>query len=318
MIIFLYGEDTYRLQQKLKEIEDQYKEVHKSGLNLEKIDALQIEFEEFADRLFQYSMFIKKKLFFLENLFSNQKFKEKFLEKIKEIAKSQDLVVVFEKKELPKKDKLFLNLKKYGKSQEFEHLKGKVLENWVRNEFQKEKIKISEQAMNLLLEFIGNDLWQLSNEIKKLVCLKKPLKASDLMEEVKSEDVEILVKPKLEANIFKIIDALSQKNKKKALKLIQESLLKENKPLVILNMINFQFRGLLIAKALMEEGKTLNDFLKLNILKPYPTRKCWYASTGFSLNQLKKIYQKIFEADLSIKTGKIQPEEGLKMLVAEI
>ena len=318
MIIFLYGQDTYRLQQKLKEIEGQYKEVHKSGLNLEKIDVLQIEFEEFADKLFQYSMFIKKKLFFLENLFSNQKFKEKFLEKIKEIAKSQDLVVVFEKKELPKKDKLFLNLKKYGKSQEFEHLKGKVLENWVKNEFQREKIKVSEQAMNLLLEFIGNDLWQLSNEIKKLVCLKKPFKASGLMEEVKSEDVEILVKPKLEANIFKIIDALSQKNKKKALKLIQESLLKENKPLVILNMINFQFRGLLIAKTLMEEGKTLNDFLKLNILKPYPTRKCWYASTGFSLNQLKKIYQKIFEADLSIKTGKIQPEEGLKMLVAEI
>ena len=318
MIIFLYGKDTYRLQQKLREIEAQYKEVHKSGLNLEKIDALQIEFEEFADKLFQYSMFIKKKLFFLENLFSSQKFKEKFLEKIKEITKSQDLIVVFEKKELPKKDKLFLNLKKQGKSQEFEHLKGKVLENWIKNEFQKEKIKVSEQAMSLLLEFIGNDLWQLSNEIKKLVCLKKPLKANDLIGEVESEDVEILVKPKLEANIFKIIDALSQKNKKKALKLIQESLLKENKPLAILNMINFQFRGLLIAKTLMEEGKTLNDFLKLNILKPYPTRKCWYASTGFSLNQLKKIYQKIFEADLSIKTGKIQPEEGLKMLVAEI
>ena len=318
MIIFLYGKDTYRLQQKLREIEAQYKEVHKSGLNLEKIDALQIEFEEFTDKLFQYSMFIKKKLFFLENLFSSQKFKEKFLEKIKEIAKSQDLIVVFEKKELPKRDKLFLNLKKQGKSQEFECLKGKVLENWIKNEFQKEKIKVSEQAMSLLLEFIGNDLWQLSNEIKKLVCLKKSLKADDLIEEVKSEDVEILVKPKLEANIFKIIDALSQKNKKKALKLIQESLLKENKPLAILNMINFQFRGLLIAKTLMEEGKTLNDFLKLNILKPYPTRKCWYASTGFSLNQLKKIYQKIFEADLSMKTGKIQPEEGLKMLVAEI
>ncbi len=318
MIIFLYGKDTYRLQQKLQEIEAQYKEVHKSGLNLEKIDVLQIEFEEFADKLFQHSMFIKKKLFFLENLFSSQKFKEKFLEKIKEITKSQDLIVVFEKKELPKRDKLFLNLKKYGKSQEFEHLKGKVLEDWVKNEFQKEKIKVSEQAMNLLLEFIGNDLWQLSNEIKKLVCLKKPLKASDLIEEVKSEDVETLIKPKLEANIFKIIDALSQKNKKKALRLIQESLLKENKPLAILNMINFQFRGLLIAKTLMEEGKTLNDFLKLNILKPYPTRKCWYASTEFSLNQLKKIYQKIFEADLSIKTGKIQPEEGLKMLVAGI
>ena len=318
MIIFLYGKDTYRLQQKLKEIEAQYKKIHKSGLNLEKMDALQIEFREFADKLFQYSIFIKKKLFFLENLFSNQEFKEKFLEKIKEIAKSQDLIVVFEKKELPKRNKLFLNLKKHGKCQEFQPLKEKELRNWIKGEFQKEKIKISGQAMNLLLEFVGNDLWQLSNEIRKLVCLKKPLQSSDLIKEVKGQDVEILVKPKLEADIFKIIDALAQRNKKKALQLIQENLLKENKPLAILNMINFQFRGLLIAKTLMGEGKTLDDFLKLNILKPYPTRKCWYASAGFSLDQLKKIYQKIFEADLGIKTGKIQPEEGLKMLVAEI
>jgi len=62
----------------------------------------------------------------------------------------------------------------------------------------------------------------------------------------------------------------------------------------------------------------LDDFLELSILKPYPTRKCWYASIGFSLSQLKKIYQKIFEADLNIKTGKISPEQGIKMLIAQI
>jgi len=325
MLIFLYGPDTYRLQQKLKEIEAQYKKVHKSGLNLEKIDTLQIGFREFADKLFQHSMFIKKKLFFLENLFSNTRatakgederssstteFKEEFLKKIKEIRKSQDLIVVFEKKELPKKDKLFLNLKKYGKCQEFQLLGGERLKSWVKREFKKYQTQVDPVALEELINFVGNDLWQMENEIKKLICLKKPL--------LSSQDVEILVRPKLEADIFKIIDALAQKNKKKALQLVQENLLKENKPLVILNMINFQFRGLLIAKTLMEEGKTLDDFLELSILKPYPTRKCWYASIGFSLSQLKKIYQKIFEADLSIKTGKIQLEEAIKILVAEI
>jgi len=310
MLIFLYGPDTYRLQQKLKEIEAQYKKVHKSGLNLEKIDTLQIGFREFADKLFQHSMFIKKKLFFLENLFFSSEFKDEFLKKIKEIRKSQDLIVVFEKKELPKKDKLFLNLKKYGKCQEFQLLGGERLKSWVKREFKKYQTQVDPVALEELINFVGNDLWQMENEIKKLICLKKPL--------LSSQDVEILVRPKLEADIFKIIDALAQKNKKKALQLVQENLLKENKPLVILNMINFQFRGLLIAKTLMEEGKTLDDFLELSILKPYPTRKCWYASIGFSLSQLKKIYQKIFEADLSIKTGKIQPEEAIKILVAEI
>ena len=318
MILFLYGKDAYRLQQKLKEIENQYKKVHKSGLNLEKIDALETGFREFADNLSQYSMFIKKKLFFLENLFSNQDFKKKFLEKIEKIAKSQDLIVVFEKKELPKRDKLFLNLKKYGKCQEFQPLKEKELKDWVRNEFQKCKAEIEGKALEKLIEFVGNDTWQLSAEIKKLAAYKQPTAVGDLKTKIETKDVELLVKPKVEADLFKIIDALAQKNKKKALELIQENLLKENKPLAILNMINFQFRGLLIAKSLMEEGRTLGDFLKLNIFKPYPARKSWYASRGFDLNQLKKIYQKIFEVDLAIKSGKIEPEEGIKMLIAQI
>ena len=318
MIIFLYGKDTYRLQQKLREIESQYKKIHKSGLNLEKLDAEQISFKEFWDKLFQRSMFIKKKLFFLENLFSNQEFKKKFLEKIEEIAKSQDLIVVFEKKELPKRDKLFLNLKKYGKCQEFQPLKEKELKDWVRNEFQKCKAEIEGKALEKLIEFVGNDTWQLSAEIKKLAAYKQPTAVGDLKTKIETKDVELLVKPKVEADIFKIIDALAQKNKKKALQLIQENLFKENKPLAILNMINFQFRGLLIAKSLMEEGRTLGDFLKLNILKPYPTRKSWYAIKGFDLSQLEKIYQKIFEVDLAIKSGKIEPEEGIKMLIAQI
>ena len=318
MILFLYGKDAYRLQQKLKEIENQYKKVHKSGLNLEKIDALETGFREFADNLSQYSMFIKKKLFFLENLFSNQDFKKNFLDKIEKIAQSQDLIVVFEKKELPKRDKLFLNLKKYGKCQEFQPLKEKELKDWVRNEFQKCKAEIEGKALEKLIEFVGNDTWQLSAEIKKLAAYKQPTAVGDLKTKIETKDVELLVKPKVEADLFKIIDALAQKNKKKALELIQENLLKENKPLAILNMINFQFRGLLIAKSLMEEGRTLGDFLKLNIFKPYPARKSWYASRGFDLNQLKKIYQKIFEVDLAIKSGKIEPEEGIKMLIAQI
>jgi len=164
------------------------------------------------------------------------------------------------------------------------------------------------------LEFTGDDLWQISNEIQKLVCFKKSAQIKD----IKIQDIKDIVKPNLETNIFEIIDTLARKNKKKALNLVQIGLNKGDAPINILSMINYQFRGLLIAKELMSEGKGLNDFLKLNIFKPYPTRKAWYASAGFSLDELKKIYQKIFEADLNMKTGKVQQEEALKMLIADI
>jgi DNA polymerase-3 subunit delta len=310
MILFLYGKDTYRLQQKLKEIEAEYKKIHKSGLNLEKIDALKTSFKEFWDNLFQRSMFIKKKLFFLENLFSNQKFKEQFTDRIKEISNSEDIVVVFEKKELNQSDKTFRVLKKYGKSQEFKLLTAQELRNWIEKEFEKRGRIIDSKALLKLVEFVGNNLWQMDGEIKKLTNYKKGT--------IREEDVNLLVKPKIEAEIFETIGALAQKNKKKALKLLHNHLDKGDSPLYLLKMITFQFRNLLIARYLREQGKTLDNFLSLNFTHPFVAKKSWQASQYFTLNQLKKIYQKIFMADLNIKTGKISPEEGLKWLVAQI
>lgn len=314
MFIFLFGEDTYRLQKKLNQIQDKYKKIHKNELNLKKIDAFQTEFKEFIDELFQRSMFVKRKLFLLENLFSDEKFQKDFLKKIKEIAKSEDIIVVFEKNKTPRKNKLFLALKKYAECQEFKLLKDTELKKWVENEFKKYEIGISYEAINLILEFTGNDLWQISNEVQKLVCLKK----SAQVKNIKTQDIKDIVKPNLETNIFEIIDTLAQKDRKKALNLIQIGLNKGDTPINILSMINYQFRGLLIAKEMISKGKSLNDFLKLNIFKPYPARKAWQASDGFSLDELKKIYQKIFEADLNMKTGKIQQEEALKMLIVDI
>jgi len=135
MFIFLFGEDTYRLQKKLDEIQDKYKKIHKNELNLKRIDISQKEFKEFIDELFQYSMFVKRKLFLLENLFSNEKFQKDFLKEIKKIAKSEDIIVIFEKGKIPKKNKLFLALKKYAECQEFKPLGDVELRRWIENEY---------------------------------------------------------------------------------------------------------------------------------------------------------------------------------------
>ncbi len=51
MILFLYGPDDFRLNQKLGEIASQYNEVHGSNLSVEKLNANQISFSDFFDVL---------------------------------------------------------------------------------------------------------------------------------------------------------------------------------------------------------------------------------------------------------------------------
>lgn len=314
MIIFLYGPDNFRSQKKLNEIVNYYKKIHKSGLNLKYFEGGKLNFEDFHQEFQSASMFGEKKLFILKNLVSNEDFKNKFLKNIKNFANSENVILFYEKREI-QDDKFFDSLKKFGKWQEFKLLDNQKLKIWVKNEFSKFNTKIEEKALNKLIEFVGSNLWQMENEIKKLVNYKN----KKIIDE---KDVEILVKPKIEPDIFETIDSLSMKNKKRSIFLIKRHLEMGESPLYLFSMINFQFRNLLIVKSLKLDSKISQKSLQLISQKlkthPYIIKKTIPQAKRFTLEELKKIYQKIFEIDLEIKTGKIEPELALDLLVWEI
>jgi len=311
MIIFLYGEDDYRAKEKLNEIVGTYKTKHKSGLNLVWFDAKEKGFSDFADNFKVVSMFQEKKLVVLKSVFLNAEFQEEFLKELKKLENSKDIIVVFEKEAVDQRNKLFKTLKKDVKCQEFKLLSGNSLLNWIKKEFEKNNSKTDFGIENLILNRAGNDLWQLQNEIKKIASFKRG-------KIVKKQDVELLVKPKIENDIFKTIDALAQKNKKQALTLLHKHLENGDSPLYLLSMMGYQFRGLLTIKELMEQKKPYEIILKKSGLHPFVVRKNYFLCRQFSFEELKKIYLKIFQIDSDIKTGKIEPETALDMFVSAI
>lgn len=307
MIIFLYGKDTYRMREKLKEIIERYKKIHKSGLNLKSFD----DFTNFEEGIRQTSMFKEKKLAVVTNVFASSDFKEKFYQSKKDFLSSEDIILIYEEKEFNKNNSLFKFLKKNAKSQEFKFLTGQGLKTWIKKEFDRYETKIDPGVLEKLIEYIGNDLWQMSNEIRKLASFRNN-------KIVKAEDIELLVRSRIETDIFKTIDAIADKNKKQALNLLHKHLEKGDSPLYLLSMINYQFRNLLIVKDLIEKHKPYNIILKRSGLHPFVVKKSYYQSQKFTFQELKKIFQKIFETDLNIKTGQIQPEIALDLLIAEV
>jgi len=47
-------------------------------------------------------------------------------------------------------------------------------------------------------------------------------------------------------------------------------------------------------------------------------RKSYELCQRFTLSEIKKIYQRIFLADFNIKTGKIEPQTALDVLISGI
>ncbi len=312
MIIFLYGEDSYRSRQKLNEIIEHYKSIHKSGINLKYFEGKDLNFEDLKEEFRQTSMFDGKKLLMVNDVFSNGDFKEKFLKNQKEILDSKDVIVLFYKDGIPRKDEQFLKfLKLKADCQEFKPLKGESLRIWLKKEFADYQTDISPEARELLIDFVGNDVWQLSNEIKKLINFKSKKR-------IMPEDVGLLVKSKIESDIFKTVDAIAQRNKKQAIFLIHKHLETGDSPHYLLSMINFQFRNLLIIKDLIEKNQPYYAILKISKLHPFVVKKSYQEANKFTFPELKKNYQKLFEVDLAIKTGRVSPEAALDLFLAGI
>lgn len=311
MIYFLYGEDSYRSKEKLADIIEGYKKVHRSGLNLVYINAKEKDFDDFYANFKINSMFAEKKLIIIKDAFLNLKFQESFLDKLNDIEALKDIVIIYEDQKVDQRTKFFKALVKNTKSQEFNPLQPANLKKWILAKVEKNNSKINMEALDLLSLWIKNDLWKLSSEINKLINYKKGAV-------IEKKDIELHIRPDIESDIFKSIDELAAKNKKRALSLFHKHIESGDHPLYLLTMVAYQFRNLLIIKELIDKQVPYQAMAKKSGLHPFVVQKTFYAANKFSMDELKNIYKKIFLFDSKVKTGQLDPELSIDLLLSEI
>lgn len=300
MIILLYGEDTYREKEKLKEIMEEHKLKHKSGLNLRYLEGKTTSFDDLRNEILGISMFKENKLVVVLNPLSNSKLKEDLLENGNIFISSDNLLLLVEQSKLLKKDKFLSFMEKNGKVQDFELLTGVKLKNWVKKRVEEKGGEINEIVLDKLIEHVGSDLWRMENEIMKLINYSK---------NISEKNIDLLVHPNHETNIFDTIDAIAVKNKKKAMNLIKNHIEKGESAIYILAMIASQIRNILSVKS----GGT--GQLGMH---PFVFRKTTSQAKSFSLDELKNIYARITQLDSEIKVGKIDQSIALDVLISEI
>jgi DNA polymerase-3 subunit delta len=301
MTIFLYGPDTYRSRQKLVEIKEKFiQEVDKSALNITKLNGEKLTLNKFRETVLVPGFLARRRLIIIENICQNKNVQlqtavMKFLER--RDSKRENIVVFWEEDtkyerntKVRKNNKLFGKLKQQKYAQEFALLKGYKLNEWVKKEINKQGRKIENQAIDLLTSSVGSDLWQMKNEIDKLISYKQN-------KIITSDDINLLVKSKIDENIFNLVDALGTKNKKLALKLLNDQLENKTPWTYLIAMIIRQFRILLQVKSSVPNLS----------FHPFVLRKAQAQAQNYSLEELKNIYQRLLKIDVQLKTSQIDP-----------
>jgi len=309
MILFLYGEDTFRSREKLRQIREKHRESDKQSLNLA-VFGEELDFAKFREAVSQAAFLAKVRLVIVESVFGNKKeTQRRIVEFLKKGKVPDSTILVFWERGVPdQRSLLFKTLVNLTKSEEFKALFPWQLEGWVRKEVKKREGVISSEATRELIVRTGNDLAQISNEIDKLLGYAGRGR-------IRLEAVQKLVRAKLETDIFKLVDALSRKDRNQALKFIQDQISSGAEELYLLTMIVYAFRNLILVSDLKNKGFSQNAIIRESGLHPFVVKKTLFFSPGFQLSDLKKIYLKLLDLDTKIKTGALSADFALSMLV---
>lgn len=314
MILFLYGPDTYRSREKLKEITGRYKEIHKTGMSFYVLDTQDHDFDDFRNAAGVVPMFGEKKLVVLKDFASSKEFSEKFLSWSAKVALRDegDVVCLFFEGACEKKDPLVAWFLKNAKCQEFEVLSGARLKKWAEQFLQRNGILMQGAALSRLLCETKGNLWAFESEVRKTNAYARSMGKKV----VTGEDLDLFLRPALETHIFALTDAVVSGDKAGAWKLLKGHLEAGDNENYLFTMMYHQFRNI----AQVHDCLKIGEYDSVKIAKacnihPFVAKKSAWQAKNFDKEQIKKIYRILADLDYGMKTGRIEPQAALEQLI---
>jgi DNA polymerase III subunit delta len=181
---------------------------------------------------------------------------------------------------------------------------------WIREEARRQGGQFHQEAAAALSAHVGNDTRTASQEINKLLIYV------DFKRAVEAEDVEELTAPGGQADVFDMVDALAAGSAKQALSLLQR-LLETQEPLSLFGMIVRQFRLLIQARELIDQGRASQLSGELR-LPGFVTDRLASQARRFSMPQLEDIYHRLLKMDEAMKTSQMPSGLVLETFIAEM
>jgi DNA polymerase-3 subunit delta len=230
----------------------------------ETYDAAETGPETIVSACNSYSLFGDGPFVLVRNLDAwNASQKAKIVDYLENPSPEADLLMLGEK--LGAREKLLAAVKKTGEVHDFKQPTGKALAKWAIGHAKKQGLELPEDVAGELVTRCSDDKVRVMGEIEKLALYAEGIATL--------EDVEALVPPDLQSNIFRFVDALSAGERGKALELLEALLSTNEPPLRILYMIRRQFRLLARARSLFEGDAYRSEVASTLKVPPFVAKK---------------------------------------------
>ncbi len=323
-MFLIFGGESYLIENTAKKIIDILLPGDKKESGLEIIYAKDTDIKNIISAIKTTSLFGLKRVVWIKNCGHLLKKKSEDFDEITKRSIPDNTYVILTAEKADKKIGEAIEFPSFNENRKSD--RNQIYE-FARLKLKKSRKQLSPIAFEYLLSLTGVNLRQIINELDKL-----ELYCND-KDNITEDDINTLVPKSIEYAPFAMSEAVAEKNLLKAMKLLEEFSRTKNTGYSLVPMLTKRIRLLLQIKILIEKGDIPLDIVrrgyydqktyssaskKLSGQHPYLIFRIAQQSLKFQKEELIADIKKLFETEVSIKTGKIPQKLALELLIAKI
>ncbi len=308
-VYLLYGDETYLVNQYRDKLLSAATDI-KDNMNFAKFGGEKTDYLEIVEFCETMPFFADRRVVLAENTGFFKKDSGDFVERIKDFPETS--MLVFVEKEVDKRNRLYKAVNKDGEALCFETPDRGTLAVWTKSLIRKHDKAISDEAVYMIIDYAGADMYAIKNETDKLVnfCEERP--------EVTVWDIEQICVGGAENHIFEMVEAIAKKNQGRAIHLYYELLENREPALRILALILRQYDLLLKTKLCIAENKNNADAAALLGVPIWSVSKYKEQSKNYTEKELTDIMRKCQDTDYKLKTSQISDVVAVEVLIVSL
>ena len=305
-VYLLYGEEAY--------LKKQYKEKLRNAIvspddnmNYAYHEGKGINVNEVIDLAETLPFFAERRLIILENTGLFKSASPELADYLKEMPETTHLLFI--ETEIDKRNKLYKAVQNKGRVVELGRQDEATLLRWVLSSVKKEEKQISEATVRYFLAKVGTDMENIQKELEKLFCYTMQRTS------ITTEDVEMICTTQITNQIFDMVNAVADKEQRKALNFYYDLLALKEPPMRILFLLSRQFKLLLEVKTMDQMGYGRKEIAEKAGLNPFVVGKYQVQARAFSEEALRKIMEDSLDTEENVKTGRLNDVLAVELFI---
>ncbi|MGN0299494.1 MAG: DNA polymerase III subunit delta [Lachnospiraceae bacterium] len=220
--------------------------------------------------------------------------------------------VLFVENTVDKRTKLFKKVRDKGYCVELGRQNPDQLKRWIIGLGKQNKMVVTLQAAEALLECCGDDMECIKNELDKVMAY-----AMD-QQGVTPKEVWEICSESTENRIFEMIDLVAKGKAQQVLELYYDLVALKEPPMRILFLLARQFNQLMQVRELTASGMGKDNIASKMKLRPFVVGKLMNQARVFSFDQLKSWVILCVDFEEQVKTGFLNDRIAVEMLLVQI